>query len=70
MDKINWNRLQEIYEKCCSIAVSFSMHYEESCDTFYFTIDSAAKNENYMSKSSKFEYGIDMTIKHLNKFVI
>lgn len=56
MPKIDFGRLQDILDKCGSLAVGFSLTYEESADTWYFTVESAAQSERYIGKSRPFEF--------------
>lgn len=44
---VHWERIGEIHQLCRELAVSFSLNYSESTDTWCFSISSAAKNECY-----------------------
>ena len=62
---IDWNKLQEVYELAREKAVSFKMVYQESSDEFFFTVDSAAENENYIGRS----YGFDSALAAVKDFL-
>lgn len=51
MEKIeqyeHWEKVGEIHQLCQELSVSFSLNYNESADTWYFSISSVAKNECY-----------------------
>ena len=58
--------LQEVLGLARSCGVSFSLHYCESDNTWWWNISSAARAEEYISyQSQNFEFASEGVIKHL-----
>ena len=66
--KTDWLRLQTVLEISQILGIGFSLTYEESCDTWYFTTNSGNINETFIGKSYTFDGAVDSVLDHLNKF--
>jgi hypothetical protein len=56
---IDWMRLQQVYETARAASVGFTLTYEESCDEWYFTVNSPAPTEQWVGKSRSFDVAVD-----------
>lgn len=69
VERIHWERIEEIYQLCQNLAVSFSLVYNEATDNWRFTVSSAAKNERYNTGEdiycARFDDAADNVIKWL-----
>ena len=66
---IDWQALQEIYEKCGQCSVGFSLTYEEGGDEFYFEIRSTSLAECFVGKNRSFETARASAVAHLDRLV-
>jgi hypothetical protein len=64
---MQWDRIFDVYKKSRMSGVSFSLVYEEACDTWYFTIDSPAPSERYVGKSRSYMGAVDDVLAWLDK---
>jgi len=64
--KIDWLKLEKIYQLCGECSVSFSLNYEEGSDEFNIEISSSSQKENFISKSRSFDTVIEMGTDWLN----
>lgn len=67
--QINWNDLQNVYEKSRLVGVSFSLNYEEAADTWYFTISSTAPSESFVGKSRSYETAVVSVLERLESLL-
>lgn len=65
-EKIDWFKLEKIYQLCRECSVSFSLNYEEGSDEFNIEINSSSKKENFISKSRSFDTVIEIGTDWLN----
>ena len=63
---MNWGQLADILFLAQSKGVSFSLHYEESSESWYGTVTSNADSENFVGKSSSFDGAISALREWLN----
>lgn len=65
--KIDWGKLQIIYDRCQNNAVGFELSYHESDDSFSISICSCAKDERFTSKCRDFDSVISYITEWLDR---
>jgi hypothetical protein len=68
-ERVDWNELQKIKEKCDRASVSFVLHYEENTGSYWFEIVSAAKGECQSWSDSSFSGAIELVNKWLDNLI-
>jgi hypothetical protein len=63
----DWNKIEEVDRLAREKAVSWELVFQESCDTYYFCIDSCVRGENWIGKSYTFDLAVECVLEHLNK---
>lgn len=66
-NEIDWGRLQAVHEKAQFAGVSYSLHYSEGDDSWYFSIESASPEEEWMGKNYRFELAIQRFLEWLDR---
>ena len=66
---MDWQKLEKVYQKAAEAGVSFSLHYEEPADTWYFHVSSAAPDENFTTASSSFSSAIAGVVSWLDSIL-
>lgn len=61
--------LDELHALAREAAVSYSLHYSETEDAWYVTVDSAAPAECYVTKTRTLPIALFMALEHLRKLV-
>lgn len=61
--------LGELHALAREAAVSYSLHYSETEDAWYVTVDSAAPAECYVTKTRTLPIALGMALEHLRKLV-
>ena len=67
MTNHDFSKLKLVQELAGAAQVSYAMHYCDGPNDFYFTIDSPAPSECYVSKNHSFDITIDDFIEFLTK---
>lgn len=66
---INFNQINEIHKLTLRYAVSYTLHYDESDNTWYYSLSSAALAENWMGKNrSSIEIATKDVIERLESY--
>ena len=65
----DWQKLEVVHILAKEAGVSYSLNRCESDDTFYFTVDSPAKSENWIGKNYSFDIAVECVIEWLNSIL-
>lgn len=63
----DFNRLTEVHDRCRKAQISYTMHYNESENSFSFDIISAAPSEEFLGRDRSYDIAVDAVLEHLRK---
>ena len=55
---MEWQKLQAVHELARRTGVSYSMHYAESDDSWYFSVHSSAPSEEWIGRNHSFDIAV------------
>jgi hypothetical protein len=61
----DWSKLQLVHDAAKLMQVSYSMHYCDVDDSWYFSVSSIAPSENWIGKNYSFDTAVDCVLEHL-----
>ena len=63
---MDWQKIQAVHEKARQATVSYSLHYCESDDSWFFAVSSAAPSEEWCGKNRSFDVAVECVLEWLD----